>query len=562
MFLGRRSWLKTAGALAFDPFVPATPAATGGDSLIASRSVAVTETASGKVRGFVRHGVYTFRGIPYGASTAGERRFMPPAKPEPWKDVRSSLTYGYVSPQEPRGHWDKDEVAFVYQWDDGVQNEDCLRVNVWTQGLDDRKRPVMVWLYGGGFSTGSAHDMKTYDGENLARRGDVVVISLNHRVGAVGFLNLAAIGGEKYAASANVGMLDIVAALRWVRENIRNFGGDPANVTVFGQSGGGGKVTALMAMPEAAGLFHRAIVQSGSMLHMPGPEKTAKLAGAVLEELGITRANLDQAQQVPVQRIVTAGIAAAKTVYPSPDFSRPFDFGRHAELMPWAPTVDGVILPESPFLRGAPAISANVPLLVGSTRTEFGVGWGWPEFEDFTMDELTGAITKGYGGETGARVLDAFRRGHPGARPCDLFALWQSSGVRLAAIRQASAKAAQAAAPVYVYLFAWNTPVLDGRVRSYHCAELPFVFDNTDRCDAATGGGPAARALAAKVSEAWIRFARTGNPNHGGLPHWPAFTAEKGATMVFDNPCAVVDHPNREELNVLDVCQSGQRDSI
>jgi len=237
----------------------------------------------------------------------------------------------------------------------------------------------------------------------------------------------------------------------------------------------------------------------------------------VFKELGITRKNLGQAHTVPVERIVAAGIAAAKEVYPSPDTSKPFDFGRHAELVPWAPTVDGAFLPESPFREGAPAISAKIPLLVGSTRTEFGVGFGWPGFERFSTAALTSALTKAYGKEGGVKVLDALSRGHPGAKPCDLFALWQSSGVRLAAVRQASAKAAQGAAPVYVYLFAWNTPVLDGRIRSYHCAELPFVFDNTDRCDQATGGGPEARALAATVSEAWIRFARTGNPNHAGL---------------------------------------------
>jgi para-nitrobenzyl esterase len=213
--------------------------------------------------------------------------------------------------------------------------------------------------------------------------------------------------------------------------------------------------------------------------------------------------------------------------------------------------VDGVILPESPFVERAPAISAKIPLLVGSTRTEFGVGWGWPEFEDFTPGDLTESMTKAYGKEMGARVLDGFRRGHPGAKACDLFAIWQSSGVRQAAIRQAAAKAAQGAAPVYVYLFAWNTPVLDGRIRSYHCAELPFVFDNTDRCDAATGGGPAARILAKRVSEAWVRFAHSGDPNHAGLPKWPAFTMGKDATMVFDNTCMVVDDLDREELSIL-----------
>ena len=300
-------------------------------------------------------------------------------------------------------------MAFVYQWDDGFQNEDCLRVNVWTPALDAGKRPVMVWLHGGGFSTGSAHDMRTYDGENLARRGDVVVVSLNHRVGAVGFLNLASIAGEKYARSGNVGMLDIVAALEWVRENIRSFGGDAGNVTVFGQSGGGGKVTALMAMPRAAGLFHRAIVQSGSMLYMPGPDTTARLAGAVLKELGIGKSNLAQLQSLPVERIVRAGMEAAKAMFPPQSSPRPFDFGRHAELAPWAPTVDGVILPESPFRDAAPAISAKVPLLVGSTRTEFGVGWGWPEFEDFTLDELTGAMTKAYGKVAAERALGALR---------------------------------------------------------------------------------------------------------------------------------------------------------
>jgi para-nitrobenzyl esterase len=461
------------------------------------------------------------------------------------------MTYGYISPQEPREHWDKDEVAFVYQWTDGFQNEDCLRVNVWTPGLDGRKRPVMVWLHGGGFHIGSSHDMRTYDGENLARRGDVVVVSLNHRVGVVGFLNLAAVGRERYAASGNVGMLDIVAALEWVRDNIGNFGGDPGNVTVFGQSGGGGKVTALMGMPKAAGLFHRAIVQSGSMVYLPGPEQTAKLADAVLKELGITKANLEQLHQAPVERVVAAGMKAAKAVPSARDFSKPFEFGRHAELVAWAPTVDGAVLPESPFRDHAPAVSAKVPLIVGTTRTEFGIGWQWPEWEEFSWGDLTKAVTDGYGKEKGARVLEAFRKGHPGAKPCDLFALWQSSGARRAAVHQATAKAAQGAAPVWMYVFAWNTPVLDGRVRSYHCAELPFVFDNTDLCDAATGGGAAARSLAARVSEAWVRFARTGNPNHGGLPKWPAFTKERGATMIFDDRCAVAEDLDREELAVL-----------
>ena len=285
---------------------------------------------------------------------------------------------------------------------------------------------------------------------------------------------------------------------------------------------------------------------------MPGPETTAKLAQAVLKELGITRANLDQVQTVPVERIVAAGIAAAKAVFPPPASSKPFDFGRHAELTPWAPTVDGVILPESPFRAGAPAISAKIPLLVGSTRTEFGIGWGWPEFEDFTLGELTDAITKAYGKEKGARVLDGIsaRPSRSQAlRPVRALAVLGRPSIRHpAGFRQGRAGTRRRSTCT---CSAWNTPVLDGRIRSYHCAELPFVFDNTDRCDPATGGGPAARALAAKVSEAWIRFARTGNPNHDGLPQWPAFTTEKGATMIFDNACEVANDPDREELDVL-----------
>jgi len=238
-------------------------------------------------------------------------------------------------------------------------------------------------------------------------------------------------------------------------------------------------------------------------------------------------------------------------VFPPPDYSRPFDFGRHAELQAWAPTVDGTILPQSPFRDHAPACSATVPLLVGSTLTEFGIGFQWPEFEDFPLSEVTSAMVKGHGQNKAERLLAAMARAHPGAKPCDLFAIWQSSGVRRAALHQAGAKAAQAAAPVYLYQFAWNSPVLDGRLRSYHCAEMPFVFVNTDRCDQATGGGAAARALAAKVCDAWVGFAKSGNPNHRGLPTWPAFTAGNGATMIFDNACAVANHGDREELAIL-----------
>jgi para-nitrobenzyl esterase len=550
--------MKTAAGVAAAGLLPrrvaaqprtAASAVTAG-SLVASDFAAIAGTTHGKVRGF-RHGeTFVFRGIPYGAPTSGARRFMAPAKPTPWTSVRSALAWGFASPQIPPEHWDKDEVAFVYEWNPGAQGEDCLRLNVWTPGLDSRKRAVMVWLHGGGFATGSGNEMNVYDGENLARH-DVVVVSLNHRVGAVGFLDLSKIGGEKYAASGNVGLLDIVTALEWVRDNIAGFGGDPANVTIFGQSGGGGKVTALMAMPRASGLFHRAIVESGSMRRLLTPDFSARLADAVLKETGVGKGGLDALQDMSFDRFVAAAQVAAKKVYPAGDYSRPIDFDRHGETNAWAPTVDGTILPEHPFWTTAPAASAGVPLIVGSTLTEFGIGFGNPRFERLTIDELRSRVVKGHGPEDGQRILDAFRRGHPDASPAKLFAIWFSSGARHAALRQAALKAEQGGAPAYLYLFAWDSPVLDGRLHSFHCSEMPFVFDNTDRCDHMTGGGLEARTLAARISSAWVQFARTGNPNHGGLPPWPAFAPGKRSTMIFDDTCAVKDDPDGEELKAL-----------
>jgi para-nitrobenzyl esterase len=529
----------------------AAPEAAKAGSTAASDSAAIVGTTHGKVRGFIHGDMFIFRGIPYGASTAGAGRFLAPEKPAPWKGVRSTLAWGFASPQIPPEHWDKDEVAFVYEWNPGAQGEDCLRLNVWTPGLDNRKRAVLVWLHGGGFATGSGNEMNVYDGENLARH-DVVVVSLNHRLGAVGFLDLSSSGGEKYAGSGNAGLLDIIAALEWVRDNIANFGGDATNVTIFGQSGGGGKVTALMAMPRAKGLFHKAIVESGSMRRMLTPDFSAKISDAVLKEAGVNKARLKDLQEMPFDRLVTAANIAAKKVYPASDYSRPLDFSRHCEFNAWGPTVDGSTLPEHPFWTAAPAASAAVPLIVGSTLTEFGIGFMDPNFERLTFNDLRDRIAKGHGFEDGQRILDAFQRGHPDASAAKLFAIWFSSGARHAAVQQAALKAAQGDAPAYLYWFAWDSPILDGRLHSFHCSEMPFVFDNTDRCDHMTGGGPEARALAARISSAWVQFARTGDPNHGGLSKWPVFDANKRSTMIFDNTCAVKDDPDGEEQRVLD----------
>jgi para-nitrobenzyl esterase len=559
MELDRRAMMKGAatlfGGVAASTFLPgeaeANAAVNGcNTSVAAAASKAEVETTAGKVSGYVRNGVFAYKGIPYAASVAGNARFQPPAKPAPWAGVRSSKQYGPTCPQVARTGWANDEEAWLFSWDDGQPGEDCLRANVWTPGINDnKKRPVMVWLHGGGFQAGSGQELPSYDGENLARRGDVVVVSVNHRLGVLGYLNLAEIGGAKYASAANVGQLDLVAALEWVRDNIANFGGDPANVTIFGQSGGGGKVSALMAMPAAKGLFHRAIVQSASGLRMASAENTAKLAAATLAELNLSASQLDQLHTLPVQTLIAAGASALRKIAP-PGNPGMRVYQRRADRAGWAPTVDGKILPQHPFDPAAPAISASVPMLIGTTLNEFTGGINNPNVDALTEAELAERVKAMYG-DRGREIVAAYRRANPAAKPFDILSFISTVPTRQNAITQAELKAAQGAAPAYLYLFTWQTPVLDGRPRAFHCAELAFCFDNIDRCANMTGGGVEARALAAKMSEAWIAFARKGDPNHAGLPKWPAFSAGKPATMIFDNRCEVKNDPDGAERRTV-----------
>jgi para-nitrobenzyl esterase len=350
--VARRTWLKGAAALAGGTAVTVfeTGCATQSGSvaaagscqttIAASDSNAVVETTAGKVRGFTRNGIHTFKGVPYSASPEGAARWLPPSKPKPWTGVRNSMWFGPTCPQVARSGWANDENAFQFQWDDGQPGEDCLRVNLWTPGLSDgKKRPVLVWMHGGGYQAGSGQEQAAYNGENLARRGDLVVVSLNHRLGVLGYLNLSQFG-EKYAASGNVGQLDLVAALEWVRDNIANFGGDPGNVLIFGQSGGGGKVTTLMGMPAAKGLFHKAVVQSGSLLNPNVPEDSLKLAAAVVAELGLSRSQVAKMHEMPVGRLIEACSAAVLKLGPPL-----LGGGRPLKLL-LGPTVDGKFLPE------------------------------------------------------------------------------------------------------------------------------------------------------------------------------------------------------------------------
>ena len=578
----RRSWLKGITALATgaaaatalpeitsaktDAMEPLASKAGGAPDakpptakmVIASYSKGIVETTAGKVRGYKSGDTYVFQGIPYGAPTGGANRFMPPQKPTPWTEVRSALHFGHMCPfatslvengnNAPQG----DEDAFLLYRGNSqtASGEDCLRVNLWTPEINGaKKRPVLVYMHGGGFLAGSGNDLLSYDGQNMSQRGDVVVVTHNHRLNIFGYLNLAEWGGEKYASSANVGMLDIVAVLEWVRDNISNFGGDPGNVTIFGQSGGGGKVTCLMAMPAAQGLFHRAIVQSGSLLKMGTPEDSAKLATAVLAQLNLTNSQLDQLQTIPLQRLVAATLAVTKFPGMAPMPRKPVSISPRA--MGWGPTVDGKVLPNQPFDPTAPAMSAHVPLLVGTNLNEFVNGVDNPEAASFTNAELEKRIG-GWFGDKSQAIIQAYRREYPTAAPFDLFSAIAVSGFRQNAFNQAARKAALGAAPAYEYLYTWRTPVLDGRPGAFHSSEIAMVFGNAALCENYTGGSREGLALSAKMCDAWINFARHGDPNHRGLPNWPAFTGDKSPTMIFDNECIVKNDPEGEGRRLIE----------
>ena len=552
--MNRRSLIETAiglaGLTALSSKADEKSKATAGAAAPANP---VIETAAGKVRGFTSRGVAVYRGIPYGASTTGPNRFMPPKRPESWTGVRNCLSYGHSCPQggtgvieNDAGGRNTDEDAFLlYRTNGWIRGEDCLRLNVWTPSAaaSGRKRPVMVFMHGGGYTGGSGNDLLCYDGENLARNHDVVVVTHNHRLNLFGYLNLSEIGGERYAGSGNVGMLDIVAVLEWVRDNIANFGGDPENVLIYGQSGGGGKVSTLMAMPAAKGLFHQAVVQSGSGLRSGDAEVAARRAAVVLEELGISKTQLDKIHTLPtsalqaVQPVVQRRLAGSAGSSPG-------------GLGGWGPIMDGRIIPAHPFDPAAPAISAAVPMLIGTCLNEMVNGTDNPERDTLSESELMRRVAQRYKDSAGD-IVAAYRREYPKASPFVVWGAISAAGQRRNAVTQAERKAAQGAAPVYMYLYAWPTPMLGGQIGTFHSSELTFVFDNASLCTHYSGGGPDALALSTKMGETWAGFARTGKPGHSGLPPWPEYTEKNRSTMVFNTSCAVRNGPEAEGLELI-----------
>ena len=501
----------------------------------------VVETASGRLRGAFEAGVHSFKGVPYGASTGGHNRFMPPQPPLAWSGVRDALAYGSRAWQLPNRPKRRAVLETLLGPADTMpESEDCLTLNLWTPGLGDGgKRPVMVWLHGGAFAYGSGNRAVT-DGANLARRGDVVVVNVNHRLNIFGFLHLADIGGAEWAHSGNAGMLDIVAALRWVRDNIAAFGGDPGNVTIFGESGGGGKVSVLLAMPEARGLFHRAVIQSGAAIRVSTRERANALAEAALQQLGLGAADCARLQTLPAEQVLAAIAPAARAVRRTrwPLLDR-YDFG---------PVVDGNDLPQHPADPEAPAVADDIPLMVGGTREESAFFLAdddevWNR--TLTEADLRTRVAAVAGGETEA-LLAAYRGALPQASPADrLVAALTGSNFWVRSVLLAERYAARRKTPVYMYSLDWQSPAHDGRMKAHHAMDLPFVFDNTAVPDT-TAGAAGARELAARISDTWIAFARHGTPNNTAVPLWAAYTAEERATMVFDDECRIARDPGRD----------------
>ena len=493
----------------------------------------VADTTFGKVRGLDADGIKTFKGIPYGANTTGKNRFMSPVDPAKWTGVRDALAFGPSAPQtEPGVRRATSDIAIAGAGL-AAESEDCLVLNVWTPAVNDgKKRPVMFWCHGGGFATGSGSSPGT-DGTNLARRGDVVVVTINHRINVLGFTYLAEFGGPDFAQSGDVGMLDIVHALKWVRQNIERFGGDPNTVTIFGQSGGGRKVATLLAMPSAKGLFHRAIIESGATMSLVEQNQATKVAGELLAKLGLDKSQVRELQNVPVDRIMSAYFAAVRSM------------NVDQMTMGFSPTVDGKAVLRHPFVPTASDVSASVPLMLGSTRTELTTSADAAAFS-LNEDGLRKRIQDLLGNHAG-HVIDVYRTANPGATPSDLYFLIASDNRYGAPVMKiAERRAALQKGPVYLYYFRWETPIDGGRLKSPHTIEIPFAFDNI-KTNRMTKDSPDAPALADKVSSAWIAFARSGNPNTPKLPQWPPFNPKDRPTMVFNNQSKVENDPLREQ---------------
>lgn len=493
--------------------------------ILTGKDIAVVSTKYGKVRGYVDDGIYAFKGIPY----AKADRFMPPQAPDRWEDVKQCTIFGPQAMQGSSLNWGgQSDYNFGFQFPKEAQDEkNCFVLNVWSQGINDgKKRPVWVWIHGGGYANGSANQLPFFDGRALALKGDIVVVTVNHRLNVLGYADLRGLGG-KYSESVNLGQQDLVAALQWVRDNIENFGGDPHSVTIDGQSGGGGKVSTLMAMPSAAGLFQKAIVQSGTAFNPSKGDDSKAYGMALAAALGITAQNADILNGFTYQELVSASQTASNILRAAGSTIR----GN------FIPTNDGKYVVQS-SVDDPTEFSKNVALLIGTNLNEFTYN-NRAIINPQTIEQVRSTLAKQYSTENVEKYIALYKEAYPGDdQPQHLLTF--DTRFRPGTIKQATVKSKQGGAPVYVYLFEWQSPVNDGSLGASHGMELPFMFNNIALGRTLTGGTKEAYDLADKISSAWINFIKTGNPNAKGLPKWEPYNSEKGATMVFDNTCKIV----------------------
>ncbi len=555
MKTNRRNFFQTLGVgaaglgLSSVPFISSAAPSEKGDKddqqLFIGDNIAIAETKYGKVKGFILRGITCYRGIPYGADTSGKNRFMPPQPPKPWTNVLPAVWWGNTAPQIMDNRYANAYASFADHWNYDDVSEDCLKLNLWTPAIDAKKRPVLVWLHGGGYTNGNGVEQDGYDGENLSRKGDIVFVSINHRLGPIGFSDLSGVGGEKYKDSANVGALDMVAALEWVRDNIANFGGDPGNVTIMGQSGGGAKVCVLAAMPKAKGLFHKAVPLSGSTIKAMDQKASQKLGEYILKEAGLDASQVDKLQEMPWKEyILLANKAVQKFAAENAGVGVRGGF---------SPVADGVNIVEGQFFSEPDGLSADVPMLISTTFHEWGMARTMPEMELITREKAIDMLKEraGMGGGLGdkaAAAYDAYAKAFPKAKPIEIMTLVSSN--RKGVIDTANAKTSQKA-PVYLAWFGWEPPMFDNRMRAFHCLDICFWFSNTDLMLTHTGGGKRPRALSEKMSGALLQFMKTGNPNGGGLPSWKAYTPDKGETMVLTDQPELKNDPDREARKLL-----------
>jgi para-nitrobenzyl esterase len=510
-------------------------------------NIAVADTQYGKVRGYRLRGIYYFLGIPYGADTSGANRFMPPQKPKPWTDVYPAIWWGNTAPQNMESRYANKFASFRDHWNYDDVSEDCLRINVFTPAIKDgEKRPVMLWLHGGGFTNGNGIEHDGYNGENFARFGNAVFCSVNHRLGPLGYTNLAGVGGEQFAASGNVGMLDIVAALEWIRDNIVDFGGDPGNVTIMGQSGGGAKVCLLTAMPSARGLFHKAVVLSGASARAAEKDYTEKLGLYVLKEAGLTTAQIGKLQEMSWKDYCAIADKAQQKLsaeLPSGGMMR----------RGFSPFVDGIVLPQHPYAPEAAPTAADVPMIICSTLNEQSPSWTDATLETVTLNQVVEKVKEraGFGagyGDKAQDVVNAYAKAFPGRKPVEIWSMVSSN--RQSVVALADAKSRQQA-PVFVSWFCWQPPLFDNRMRAFHCVDICFWYYNTDLMLSHTGGGARPRKLSEKMAGYLLEFMRKGDPNGGDLLKWAQYSSEKGETMILDDVCEVKNDPDREARQAL-----------